>query len=138
MDRTPGAYILIAELERARTIRVGALGPLYFAAGAYAYVGSALGGLEARIARHLRRRKRRQWHIDYLLAHARVAGVLRMPAEDRIECALARELAARLSCVPGFGCSDCRCASHLFVHEDTNRLRAAVADALDTLELNSL
>jgi len=138
MNRVKGAYLIIAELRPARTIRVGALGRLRLVAGAYVYVGSALGGLERRIARHLRRRKRHHWHIDYLLAHARVIEVVRVPTEVRVECALARELAFRLEGVPGFGASDCRCASHLFVHADTIRLRAAVREALAALGLEAL
>jgi len=125
-----GAYVLIIRLSRRATIRVGALGAVRFAAGDYAYVGSALGGLERRIARHLRADKRPHWHIDHLLAHARVVEVVRVPARERQECAIARELAARLDGVAGFGCSDCRCASHLFVSDDSEALRAAVAAAV--------
>ncbi len=59
--------------------------------------------------------------------------VVRVPGAERKECAIARELAARLDGIPGFGCSDCACPSHLFVHVDTNRLRAAVAEALGAM-----
>lgn len=125
-----GAYVLIARLQRPVTLMVGALGEMRLPAGEYAYVGSAMGGLEQRIARHLRADKRPHWHIDYLLAHAPVVEVVRVPGAERAECAIARELAARLDGVPGFGCSDCECASHLFVSADSEALRAAVAAAV--------
>ena len=112
----PGAYLLFVDLPDARTIAVGALGPLAFAPGAYAYVGSARGGLAARIARHARREKRRHWHIDYLLAEAAVAGAAVLRTKTRAECPLARSLAeqpAIAGWVPRFGASDCNCPSHL-------------------------
>jgi len=129
-----GGYILIARLDRPVTVRVGALGSVRFGPAAYAYVGSAMSGLEPRIERHLRPNKRLHWHIDYLLQHAEVVDVVRVESEERVECRIARALAARLDAVPGFGCSDCRCASHLFVHEDTDSLRQAIGAALRGLE----
>ncbi len=122
-----GSYVLLTSLDRERTITVGALGERTFAAGAYAYVGSAMGGLDARIARHLRADKRLHWHIDYLLAHARVIEVVRVASAERLECRIAAALAERLEPVRGFGCSDCACASHLFRAGETMALRAAVA-----------
>ncbi len=111
-----GSYCLILELPRALAIRVGRLGTFRFPAGTYVYAGSALGGIDARVGRHLRRRKRKRWHIDYLLAHARVADVLRIEARHRVECEMNR-LALRVpgarTAVPGFGSSDCACSSHL-------------------------
>lgn len=47
-----GTYVLLVDVPRAATLEVGALGQLEFAAGAYAYVGSAFGpGGFARIDR---------------------------------------------------------------------------------------
>ncbi|MGD9497957.1 MAG: DUF123 domain-containing protein [Armatimonadota bacterium] len=128
-----GTYVLVIRLARRATIRVGALGEIAFPAASYAYVGSAMGGLEQRITRHLRLRKRCHWHIDHLLAHARVMHVLRLPGDERLECTIARALAERLDAIPRFGCSDCRCQSHLFVHPDAEYLRAAVATVLSAL-----
>ena len=112
-----GSYVLLIRLERPALIEVGRLGPVHFEDGAYAYVGSAMGGLDARIARHLRAEKRMHWHIDYLLAAATVDRVLEFESARRIECELSDALAGlgRTS-VPaaGFGASDCRCRAHLF------------------------
>ncbi len=125
-----GAYILILILDDHKDITVGALGELHFSPGALAYVGSAMGGLEQRIARHLREDKRLHWHIDYLLQHARITRVIRVPAGERLECQIAAALAAKLEAVPGFGCSDCRCVSHLFRNDDPVALQAAVEAAV--------
>jgi Uri superfamily endonuclease len=62
-----GSYILLIEIHRGVRMQVGALGVLEFPEGFYAYCGSAMGGLGPRINRHLRRKKKIQWHIDYLL-----------------------------------------------------------------------
>ncbi len=125
-----GSYVLLIRLDEPRRIQVGALGELRFEAGGYAYVGSAMGGLDRRIARHLRDRKRMHWHIDYLLAEAEVIDVIRVESHEPLECAIAGALAESIDCVPGFGSSDCACLSHLFVHEDPAQLRAAVEAAI--------
>jgi len=122
-----GLYILLIHLPEGREIEVGALGSRPFRRGFYAYVGSALGGLQGRVARHLRRKKRRRWHIDYLLEHAHVKEVLTIPVEakgePRLECTLARSLAEGLYTIEGFGSSDCRCKGHLFYCPDFELLR---------------
>ena len=128
-----GSYVLLISLDEERSIVVGALGERNFPAGAYAYVGSAMGGLDARIARHLRADKRMHWHVDYLLAHARVVDVVRVPSEERLECRIAAALVERVEAVQGFGCSDCACASHLFRAGEMATLRAAVAAAVESV-----
>ena len=71
LQRT-GAYILLTHLAQGEEIEVGRLGTFLFCRGEYAYVGSAMGGLDARVARHLRAEKKLHWHIDYLLERASV------------------------------------------------------------------
>lgn len=116
----PGTYILLVRLDAPLRLVVGRLGRVDFPGGLYAYVGSAHGpgGLRARIGRHLRRDKPVHWHIDALTAHAPVVAVWRRASPERLECAWARTLAALPGVtvpVLGFGSSDCRCSSHLFV-----------------------
>ncbi|UZE92836.1 MAG: GIY-YIG nuclease family protein [Methanosarcinales archaeon] len=103
-------------------IQVGRLGRIKFHAGFYAYVGSALNGLEARIARHLREEKKLYWHIDYLLVHGRVRDVFYVEGNEKKECDIARNLAARFNSIKGFGSSDCDCESHLFYSADKRKL----------------
>jgi Uri superfamily endonuclease len=102
---------------------VGRLGTCSLPAGWYTYAGSALGpgGLEARLARHLRAEKRLHWHIDYLLQHGRVETIWQIPSPARLECAWAaaiRALPGAETPVPGFGASDCRCSAHLVHFSD--------------------
>jgi sugar fermentation stimulation protein A len=112
-----GTYALVIYLPRAKTIRVGALGAFKFSRGYYVYIGSALNGLSARVARHLRLRdKKRFWHIDYLLEHAHVIDVWTRESAARLECKWARAALALPNArivAPRFGASDCRCATHL-------------------------
>lgn len=115
-------------LPHARHIICGALGRLSFRSGYYLYAGSAMGGLAARLARHHRDEKRLRWHIDYLLHDpgARLLESLPFPGPARLECPLARELAGLADdAVPRFGCSDCRCPSHLFRFDSDPRKRGA-------------
>ncbi len=114
-----GAYILVLELPEDRTLEVGALGSIRFGKGYYVYVGSALRGLSARIARHRRRGKKLFWHIDYLREAATLLYSFPVRTSEDIECILAGRF-SRLAkgCVPGFGSSDCGCRSHLFIFEE--------------------
>lgn len=113
---TPGAYQLHLRLDQPTTLTVGRLGTFDFPAGRYVYTGSAMNGLDARIARHRRSEKKLRWHIDYLLQHARLTRVRRFPSTRREECELntkvLRRRRARIT-VPRFGSSDCGCRSHL-------------------------
>ena len=113
---TPGVYHLLIHLPQNTGIVVGKLGTFHFASGYYVYTGSALGGLESRIARHLRSKKRLHWHIDYLLQYGCVVDVFTHQTTERLECQFnERILSMPDSRIPvkGFGASDCNCASHL-------------------------
>lgn len=110
-----GCYIFIVRLPAEQTIVIGSKGSMVFSKGYYLYVGSAKNSLSKRLERHQRKRKRFHWHIDYLRTfcepHASIA--IRTTAD------LEHELAGAVSAiadwqVPGFGCSDCSCTSHLF------------------------
>jgi len=116
MTAEPGVYQLLLHLPEPRRIQVGKLGVFDFPAGFYIYTGSALGGLERRLARHRSRPAKLHWHIDYLLRHAQIERVDTYPTRERLECVLNRQVLARPdACVAvrGFGSSDCRCAAHL-------------------------
>ncbi len=110
-----GIYILEILLERDLEIKVGSMGTVRFKKGAYAYVGSAMGGLEQRIKRHLRKEKSLHWHIDYLLNEAKIVGVgIKQTRRKYEECLTAGKLHENNGLpIKGFGSSDCRCGSHL-------------------------
>ena len=107
------SYQLLIEISRPLRRRVGRLGMIELPAGRYVYTGSATRGLEARIARHLRRRKPLRWHIDYLTTApgVRILEVLRSALP---ECRLNQSTSGELP-IAGFGASDCTaaCGAHL-------------------------
>jgi len=109
-----GSYILIIEIPKEMGIQVGKLGLIEFKPGFYAYVGSAMNGLESRLGRHLRTEKKKFWHIDYLLEKAEIFGVIIMESDKKIECEIAQNLAREFRSVKKFGSSDCNCSGHLF------------------------
>jgi len=131
-----GSYILLIRLPEDETLTTGRLGPVHFLRGHYAYVGSALGGLQPRLDRHLRTGKKLHWHIDYLLEKARVEEIVTCHTAERMECAIARSLGEQFELIPGFGSSDCRCRSHLF-YSDTS-MTETVLFVLKTLDLNPI
>lgn len=114
-----GSYFLLLHLARRRRLQVGQLGAILFEKGHYVYAGSAMANLGARLARHCRRRKRMHWHVDYLREAADAVVPVPVRSSRRLECELAGGLEAIMGAgVPGFGCSDCGCRSHLFRSEE--------------------
>jgi Uri superfamily endonuclease len=111
-----GVYVLVLSICKDVVVNVGALGRTEFEKGLYAYVGSAQNGLEKRIERHLRKAKRKFWHIDYLLGNESVAvlGAFAKEAGRLGECRIAAKMGKSGVAVKGFGSSDCECQSHLF------------------------
>lgn len=106
-------YQLQIEVAQPVRIAVGRLGTFLFPAGLYVYTGSARRNIEARIARHLSKKKTLRWHIDYLLASPK-AKVVSVKRSSQAECDLNQKVRGEVL-VPGFGASDCRngCGSHL-------------------------
>ena len=111
-----GIYVLVVSVCSNIGVTVGSLGSVIFNKGFYAYVGSAQNYLEKRIERHLRKDKQRFWHIDYILCDdaVKVVEVFWKIADKSEECRIARKLFDMSIPVIDFGCSDCRCMSHLF------------------------
>ena len=111
-----GTYVLVITLGSDLTTEVGALGTLSFPAGVYLYTGSALGGLDQRVSRHIRHEKTVKWHIDRLTVAADSVIAYESYPDFIPECELA-SMAGDCGMVPsvdGFGCSDCSCRTHLF------------------------
>jgi len=113
-----GCYALVLELAERADIDAGRLGRLGLTPGFYIYVGSAFGpgGLRARLQRHWSGGGRFHWHVDYLRAVATPVvawyQVQLVSREHEWAAALAR--GRGFAPVPGFGCTDCRCESHLY------------------------
>jgi len=118
-----GAYVLLIWLETDQIIRIGKLGRLRFRKGYYAYVGSAMSGIGPRILRHLSRDKKTHWHIDYLLKKGKIVEIHCFSSGRREECRIAEKFQEHFPSIPGFGCSDCKCSSHLFYSPRLSDLR---------------
>ncbi len=127
--------MLIIRLHGDTHLKVGALGELTFKRGWYTYVGSAQKNFTQRIQRHFRREKRKFCHIDYLLdaEAAEIVKVLFKETNKTEECAVAKVIAERGESINGFGCSNCRCVSHLFRIADYGFLQ----DSMQALNLKS-
>ena len=123
-----GTYCLCIQVKEDSEIVIGALGKLFFKNGLYIYVGSALNGLETRINRHIKSNKTKQpvthWHIDYLLKTLQVElySIFTKKSSEKLECYVSKKIAEFGIPVKGFGCSDCRCVSHLYKVNDCSFL----------------
>ncbi len=118
------SYLLVVRVLKDFETRVGSLGEVKFKKGHYIYVGSAKPGI-SRVCRHFKREKKLRWHIDYLTTASFASAVCAYLFECE-ECFLSEMLAERYECVEGFGCSDCKCKSHLYYSKNFPVFRAQV------------
>ena len=134
---TKGIYTLIVFLSNNTQLKVGKLGIQTFPAGYYTYTGSALGkgasSLKQRVTRHLKKQKRKFWHIDFLLAHenATIITIIAVQTSRKLECKMNQYIRERLKTkipVVGFGASDCKenCKSHLLFFSDIAKEKVLV------------
>lgn len=135
-----GIYVLVIQLDRNTNVNVGKLGRKSFQKGLYAYVGSAQTNLEKRIQRHLRKAKRTFWHIDYLLQapSTKIAKAFYTNAGKNEECSVAEKIRHEGKPVPGFGCSDCHCESHLLRITAYDFLQKSMREYTPTFSATSL
>lgn len=138
-----GVYILILKLDQESDIQIGKLGKLHFRKGFYVYIGSALGiGGFKRVERHFNvsigKNPTRKWHIDYLLPESKIMQAILLPTEGTIECKLARRIRkiSGTSIIPGFGCTDCVCETHLIYAEKD--IKSMIIDACNSIGLKSV
>jgi len=126
-----GVYTLVISLQAKTSLRIKGRKCSILQRGYYAYTGSALGegasSIRKRVERHLKRRKNKHWHIDYLLADskAKVEAVIAAQTSINQECRVNRLIQAiKGTTIPiaGFGASDCKhsCRSHLVYNGESN------------------
>jgi len=142
---TTGIYTLLLFLPKQVTLDIGKLGKQKFPRGYYTYTGSALGkgatSLKHRIARHLRKEKRRFWHIDYLLADENISveAVIVAETNQNMECKTNQHIKTIIGAkvpVKGFGASDCRknCESHLLYFPEIEKPEFLVQKLVEHLQ----
>ena len=107
-----GSYILLVELANSKDILVGKLGYISFPKAFYAYVGSAMNGFKARLARHLKDNKKPHWHIDYLLKQAKLSEIILCPSEPFASCHSEGEKRPRNLLFSSFLSSGLRASAH--------------------------
>ncbi len=110
-----GTYTLLIYVEKPLRVAIGRLGVFSFKQGFYAYVGSALNSLKARVERHVRKKGAKFWHIDFLLRREGVyiLEVFFSFTKAKFECKVASMVKGEVV-VRRFGSSDCKCPTHLF------------------------
>jgi Uri superfamily endonuclease len=118
MKRDPGTYALVLQNDADASVQIGRLGVINIVPGYYIYVGSAFGpgGVQARVLRHYRKARSRHWHIDYLREFVTPVGAWYGHDSHNLEHQWAQAFSEMIDMAPvkGFGCSDCKCYSHLF------------------------
>ena len=121
-SKKPGTYALLLKSEISEEIQIGRWGKLQLEHGYYLYIGGAFGsgGVYARVSRHFRQNKKLRWHIDYLRAATLSTDAWFSLSENRLEHEWAETLSQLNSLKPirKFGCSDCKCLTHLFFFND--------------------
>jgi endonuclease-3 len=72
--------------------------------------------MDKRIKRHMEKKKKIFWHIDYLTSQKNFKPYEAYIINDakKVECRKAAEIQKSMPSIPGFGSSDCSCSSHLF------------------------
>jgi len=106
-----GSYILLIEVDQSIELIVRK-NKWFLREDIYAYVGSAMNGIWQRVSRHLRKNKKKHWHIDYLLKFAKIKAVVMYPGKREEE--LSRTLSKYFEGVQGFGATDLRLKSNLY------------------------
>lgn len=102
--------------------------------GLYVYVGSAMNDLALRVSRHLRKRKKKHWHIDYLLERAKVLSVIMLPSKRKIEEEISLLLSTKFDGPKGFGSSDLKVKTNLYKLNDLNEFFKIVGEEILALQ----
>jgi len=142
---TTGIYTLLLFLSKQITVDIGKLGKQKFPMGYYTYTGSALGkgasSLKHRLARHMKKEKRKFWHIDYLLADENVSieAIIVTETNEKMECQTNQHIKTIVGAkvpVKGFGASDCRknCESHLLYFPEVENTDFLVQKLVEHLQ----
>jgi len=135
-----GVYALVIDISREVRIEIGSLGKHLLRKGCYVYVGSAKGpgGLRGRISRHLRKNRRKRWHVDYVLEIGEVK-LIAYVASDISECSVVKKLLkiGLTAPIKGLGSSDCKqgCPAHMLYTNDPSAVMRYLRAMFKTVEV---
>ncbi|MBA7640864.1 hypothetical protein ES703_48535 [subsurface metagenome] len=116
MVRRLKAYILFIKIKRNIRARIGVLGIKVFPAGYYIYIGSGRKNLMERIKRHIKMKKKKFWHIDYLLTKRDVS-IIDVYLTEKTESNIVNRIQTLKGARPypvRFGSSDTKNMTHFF------------------------
>ncbi|WP_448378765.1 GIY-YIG nuclease family protein [Fervidobacterium sp.] len=120
-----GAYIFVLTLDTPVELNLGRnrwkLNP-----GTYDYIGSGMGNLEKRVERHFLVNKRLRWHIDYLTCHGKPLFAILITSKERMEEKISLTFQSHFRCVEGFGASDLKVLSNLYIIDDFQKFSEVV------------
>lgn len=132
-----GTYCLIISMKKSEKLDIGHLHNMHkYRKGYYVYIGSAMNSLVPRLNRHLSDEKKMHWHIDYLLKSpdCHIRDILFNISDKKIECDLAEIISKDGEEIPGFGCSDCSCSSHLIYFKRKRDALASTRNAYEKID----
>ena len=124
-------------MKKSEKLDIGHLHNMHkYRKGYYVYIGSAMNSLVPRLNRHLSDEKKMHWHIDYLLKSpdCHIRDILFNISDKRIECDLAEIISKDGEEIPGFGCSDCSCSSHLIYFKRKRDALASTRNAYEKID----
>mgnify|MGYP002524245734 CR=1 FL=1 len=127
-----GCYCLIIEVDENQHLKIGRKLEIDFKKGFYVYIGSAMNSRESRVKRHLSKRKKLHWHVDYLLKNNEITEVI-YNLDKKVECDLSQQLVKNNKYIKDFGCSDCDCESHLFYFKNKKEAIEEVKNAYNSI-----
>lgn len=114
-----GTYILFIRIKAEISIEIRKK-KVKLQPGYYVYIGSAfgVGGLSSRLHRHMRKTKKKHWHIDQVTMSksTQIEGI-GISLEKKNECQIASIFSSikNIKIISGVGNSDCNfCQSHFF------------------------
>ncbi len=114
-----GTYVIVLKIDR--DVNVSRPSFQELSKGLYAYVGSAMNSLTARLRRHLSKNKKIHWHIDQLTEVGEVILIVAFTG-NRLEEKLSHFLSDRFEVIKNFGSSDLRTKGNLFKLTDMSDL----------------
>ncbi len=125
-------YSLIIFLDKNEEISIGKLGCFFFKKGYYVYNGSALGGF-GRVRYHLKKKRIKRWHIDYLLEISQIKKILMSEVQENMEHQVSKRLLMQKGAeilIVGFGSSDCNkgCIAHLIYFSELPKVEEIYND----------
>ncbi|RUM43074.1 MAG: GIY-YIG nuclease family protein [Desulfurobacterium sp.] len=125
LPEAKGTYCILFEISiLSFSVRSGK--NFFLDGGVYIYVGSAFGsgGLRKRISRHLKKEKKKHWHLDFISTDNSFKVLEIWVIEGKkVECSLANSISKTEKPIVDFGSTDCNCPSHLFRVSDIENLR---------------